>query len=91
MKIIAIILLVLSQVLDYHSTMKFLANGYSFEANYFILRLQEKFGASKAMIIKGLLHGLLIIPIILLPWWVSVGLLPYFAIYAKTIWKNYKL
>jgi len=90
-KIIAIALLVLTQVLDWHSTLAFLKSGRGREGNTFIARLQQRFGPSRAMILKGLLHTPIAVAVWLLPWWASVGLVPYFVIYARIIANNYRI
>lgn len=90
-KLSAIALLALTQVLDWHSTLAFLKSGRGREGNTFIARLQQRFGPSRAMILKGLAHGVLIPPILLLPWWVALGLLPYCLIYARIIASNYRI
>ena len=90
-QIIAIALLVLSQVLDWHSTLAFLKRGRAHEGNARIAWLQRKLGPSRAMIVKGLAHLPLAVAIWLLPWWASVGLLPYLIHYALVIRNNYRL
>lgn len=90
-KLTGIALLALTQVLDWHSTLAFLKSGRGREGNTFIARLQQRFGPSRAMILKGLAHGVLIPPILLLPWWVALGLLPYCLIYARIIASNYRI
>lgn len=90
-KIIAIALLALTQILDWHSTLAFLRSGRGREGNSLIARLQARLGPSRAMILKGLAHAPIAVAIWLLPWWASVGLVPYLAIYARIIAKNYRI
>ena len=90
-KSVAIGGVILSQVLDWHSTLAFLKSGLGVEKNSRLRPLQEKYGASKVMIIKGLLHlpicyGLWVAPTI-----VCVGALPFLAVYFNIIRKNYRI
>lgn len=90
-KFVTTSLLILTQILDWHSTLAFLRSGRGREANTLIARLQARIGPSRAMILKGLAHGVLIPPILLLPWWVALGLIPYLVIYARIIANNYRI
>lgn len=90
-KLSAIAVLILTQALDWHSTLAFLRSGRGREGNTLIARLQARIGPSRAMILKGLLHLPLAVAIWLLPWWLSLGLIPYAAIYAHIIVANYRI
>lgn len=88
--IIASILLVITQVLDYHSTMKFLSIGIK-EGNQRLRELFEKYGAKKVMIIKGLLHYILIPFLFIMPPVASIGVMPFLVYYYRVIKSNYDI
>ena len=90
-KLVSVALLILTQALDWHSTLAFLRSGRGREGNTLIARLQARIGPSRAMILKGLLHLPLAVAIWLLPWWLSLGLIPYAIIYARIIANNYRI
>lgn len=90
-KLVAIGLLALSQLLDWHSTLAFLKSGKGSESTGWLRRLQRHIGPSRAMILKGLAHIPLAVAVWLLPYWVAFGLLPYLAIYARIIVRNYRI
>lgn len=90
-KLTAIALLALTQILDWHSTLAFLRSGRGREGNGLIARLQARLGPSRAMILKGVAHTPIAVAIWLLPWWVALGLLPYCLIYARIIASNYRI
>lgn len=90
-KLTGIVLLALTQLLDWHSTLAFLRSGRGREANTLIARLQARLGPNRAMLLKGLLHLPIAVAIWLLPWWLSLGLIPYMAIYARIILNNYRI
>lgn len=91
LKLIAIGLLALSQVLDWHSTLAFLRSGHGREGNQLLARLFRKYGANRVMIIKGLLHLPIAVALWFLPPVACVGVLPFLIFYARIIVKNYRI
>ncbi len=70
LKIIAILVVALTQLLDWHSTMAFLRSGHGREGNQRLARLFVRYGASKVMVLKGLAHVVVLGPVI---WFVPVA------------------
>lgn len=90
-KLLSILLLSITQIFDWHSTLAFLKSGKGREGNIFLKKLFEKYGANRVMAVKGLLHGVFIPPILILPPIALVGLIPLAMYYTKIIINNYKI
>jgi hypothetical protein len=83
--------LMLSQVLDWHSTMAFLRSGHGREGNSWLARLQKRYGASRVMIVKGVAHLPIAVALLLLPPAASLGAVPFLIFYGLMIAKNYRI
>lgn len=90
-KLIGIAMLVLTQLLDWHSTLAFLRSGKGYETNGWLRRLQARIGPGRAMILKSIAHAPIAIAIWLWPQWVVPGLMPYLVIYVLIVRKNYRI
>lgn len=92
LKLIAIALIALTQVLDWHSTLAFLRSGHGREGNQMLAGLFRKYGANRVMIIKGLSHIVLVPALWFMPVIGGVALAGAMcAVYVPMIVKNYRI
>jgi hypothetical protein len=89
--VVAALALMVSQVLDWHSTLAFLRSGHGREGNGLLARLQRRYGASRVMIVKGLMHLPIAVALLFLPPAASLGVVPFLIFYGSMIAKNYRI
>lgn len=90
-QVLAALALVVSQILDWHSTMAFLRSGHGREANGLLARMQHRYGANRVMVIKGLVHAPIAVALFYLPPAASLGIVPFLIFYSRMIAKNYQI
>lgn len=90
-KLIGIFAIVLMQVFDWHSTVAFMKSGNGYETQSTLAKYFKKYGVSKTMIIKGLLHLPLLPVFYFLPPIAVLGLIPLGFIYTRAVIKNYRI